>query len=711
MTTFSNSHHRVPLSFGLILAITLAIIPSAHAQWVKTNGPTGGIIEAIGAFGSNVFLGTYDDGLFRSTDSGVTWVQVESSLISPNEGAAVFRVSQDSIVFAFDSRNGLLRSLDGGKSWMPIGSGLPKFTLSGNYYPLVGFSVLGSNLLAGCVKGIFRSTDSGTTWVKLSTLIGRSFVILGSALYSASDSGVSVSMDSGATWNTANAGLGGKRPSHLVGSGSTLFAAVGADIFRSEDKGVTWDSVFGGPQNETIEDMVVAGTSVYASASYAGILRSSDSGTTWITANSGLPYTYGYHSVLSLGVSGTKVLAGTSGQGVFVTANFGSTWLPSNTGLTNSIVRALTASGSTLLAGTDAGVSISRDNGMNWSDARIDSGGFLMYCVLAKEPDMFAGTKGLFRSTDSGATWMSAGLTNELVYSVASIGGYLLASTDSGIFRSTDSGMDWTSMNAVLDSNTIGSFVVSGTNVFASATYGIFLSRDSGRSWNFVSLLGPSVTTLIADGTNLFAGTYNKGIYLSKDSGTNWVDSNNGIPLLSTGTSFPSINAFARIDSDIFVGTDSGVFLSTNDGVNWTGVNESLANITIFSLVINNGSLYAGTINNGVWRRPLSEMIPPAAVKDAPSPAQVSAQAYPNPFPTTTTFEFTAPESGFARVWVVNVLGQPIAQLFEGELGAGEHSFAWDATNVPAGTYFCLIQTPASGRQERGRQVVSVRHE
>ncbi len=32
----------------------------------------------------------------------------------------------------------------------------------------------------------------------------------------------------------------------------------------------------------------------------------------------------------------------------------------------------------------------------------------------------------------------------------------------------------------------------------------------------------------------------------------------------------------------------------------------------------------------------------------------------------------------------------------------GEHSFAWDVANVPAGTYFCVIQTPTSGRQERG---------
>lgn len=88
-----------------------------------------------------------------------------------------------------------------------------------------------------------------------------------------------------------------------------------------------------------------------------------------------------------------------------------------------------------------------------------------------------------------------------------------------------------------------------------------------------------------------------------------------------------------------------------------------------------------------------------------PQPISSDVQAYPNPFPTKTTIQFTASESGFVRVWVVNVLGQPVAQLFEGELGAGEHTFSWDAANVPAGTYFCLIQTLA------GRQVVSVRRE
>ena len=51
---------------------------------------------------------------------------------------------------------------------------------------------------------------------------------------------------------------------------------------------------------------------------------------------------------------------------------------------------------------------------------------------------------------------------------------------------------------------------------------------------------------------------------------------------------------------------------------------------------------------------------------------------------------------------MLNMLGQPIAHLFDGELSTGEHSFAWDAANVPVGTYFCLIRTPASGRQERG---------
>ncbi len=42
---------------------------------------------------------------------------------------------------------------------------------------------------------------------------------------------------------------------------------------------------------------------------------------------------------------------------------------------------------------------------------------------------------------------------------------------------------------------------------------------------------------------------------------------------------------------------------------------------------------------------------------------------------------------GVARVTVVNLLGEEVARLFEGELAAGEHSFTWDASGAAPGVY------------------------
>jgi flagellar hook assembly protein FlgD len=78
------------------------------------------------------------------------------------------------------------------------------------------------------------------------------------------------------------------------------------------------------------------------------------------------------------------------------------------------------------------------------------------------------------------------------------------------------------------------------------------------------------------------------------------------------------------------------------------------------------------------------------------------AQAYPNPLTHSTTIRFTTPERGFAQITIVNLLGEQVAKIFEGELEAGEHSFEWDANRMSghpaaAGTYFCLIREGAAG--------------
>jgi hypothetical protein len=63
-------------------------------------------------------------------------------------------------------------------------------------------------------------------------------------------------------------------------------------------------------------------------------------------------------------------------------------------------------------------------------------------------------------------------------------------------------------------------------------------------------------------------------------------------------------------------------------------------------------------------------------------------QNYPNPFNPSTTISFSMPEAANVKLTIINMLGQVVAELINGSLSAGEHSFNFNAGNLPSGTYF-----------------------
>jgi len=64
------------------------------------------------------------------------------------------------------------------------------------------------------------------------------------------------------------------------------------------------------------------------------------------------------------------------------------------------------------------------------------------------------------------------------------------------------------------------------------------------------------------------------------------------------------------------------------------------------------------------------------------------AQNYPNPFNPTTVIQFTLAKSENVRIAVFNSIGQLVAILVNGEVGAGTHSITFDASNLASGIYF-----------------------
>ncbi len=82
-----------------------------------------------------------------------------------------------------------------------------------------------------------------------------------------------------------------------------------------------------------------------------------------------------------------------------------------------------------------------------------------------------------------------------------------------------------------------------------------------------------------------------------------------------------------------------------------------------------------------------------SAVVEQPS-YKPKFSCFPNPVTQSTQITFISPSAGYTEVSILNMLGVKVARLFSGELGAGEHSFAWDAAKMaaPQGAYECLVR-------------------
>jgi len=267
---------------------------------------------------------------------------------------------------------------------------------------------------------------------------------------------------------------------------------------------------------------------------------------------------------------------------------------------------------------------------------------------------------------------------------LAASGTNIFAGTNgNGIYLSTNNGENWVSANSGRINYYTSSIAVSGTSIFASYQLdGVYLSMDNGSSWNAVNtgLTNTWVNTLALCGNNLFAGN-DGGIFLSTD-GTSWNVVNK--QFISVRSLVGSSNRTGS--SNVFAGTfGDGIFLSTDTGISWNLVTSGKLNANaVYALTINDGNIFAGTNGEGVWRRPLEEMINSVTKSSSDLPASFSLkQNYPNPFNPSTEISYSLPSATNVKIIIYNSLGQTVKIIVNGYKDAGQHSVNFDAANLP----------------------------
>lgn len=174
------------------------------------------------------------------------------------------------------------------------------------------------------------------------------------------------------------------------------------------------------------------------------------------------PYNTGsFQSFFSVTTGPGAIYAVSYGQGVIKSTDGGSVWNPANTGLsaTLSDIQSVFYNGTNLYCGTNQGVYRSTNAGASWSIAntglptstasnyakKFFKYGTTTFAIYSAQ--IGSGTGGVWRTTDNGDNWYSGngGLSsNMVVHQIAEVNGTLYVATTVGIYTTTNLGISWT---------------------------------------------------------------------------------------------------------------------------------------------------------------------------------------------------------------------------------------------------------------------------
>jgi photosystem II stability/assembly factor-like uncharacterized protein len=490
-----------------------------------------------------VLYGLWNDWLAKSEDAGEHWSKIGPPGPSHEMTAIAISPTDSSVLYIGTAENGIYRSADGGKSWSARNSGLMTRNLNDvrGEIPRVWVIAIdpsdpttiyaggSGNVTGGMTATIFKSTDSARSW-RLMQVIGRARGASGVicllvnpfnhniVLAGADGDGIYKSIDGGLNWSAEDAALS---TADLVAfdvgkSDGALYAATSQGVFHF--KGQRWrqvgfssrdflqESVNTLAVDPTNSETVYVGTGGSYESNYGGLFKTIDGGLTWSEADEGglrdltgsvhalsvdpsEPSTV-YAGMLSSGVSlsSSEVSAIKSAEkagisidlnippsadpslssAIYKTTNGGKNWMPWDSGIPRHemSVRALFLQpndATTLYALTPSFTWKSTNAGLSWAPlgglpapsafAISPSNPSLMYSVhfyFSWERDRSAAT--VFASTDAGLSWFSVGNAGKTQISHLAVDPHnptiiYADNGDNGILKSMDAGRTWTAMS------------------------------------------------------------------------------------------------------------------------------------------------------------------------------------------------------------------------------------------------------------------------
>ncbi len=285
---------------------------------LKGNSPQSVAVDQ--RFQNNVYCGTYDDGLWHSTDGGDTWQKVSPGITHPNVMSVAVSSTElrknRSVVYAGTEPSGLFRSEDSGETWEEKKSMLELPSSSTwsfpprpdtNHVRWIQTDPFQRSKLYVCIEAgaLIQTQDGGINWEDrvsggpYDTHVLATHSKARGRLYSSAGDCYFESHDGGATWEKPRAGL---RHYYLYGiavdSGApeTIVVSASPGPFEAHNpneaesylyrrtEGQNWKLINGGsfePQGTIISMLCAGNDGEFYALNNRGIFYSDDSGVSW----------------------------------------------------------------------------------------------------------------------------------------------------------------------------------------------------------------------------------------------------------------------------------------------------------------------------------------------------------------------------------------------------------------------------------------------
>ena len=710
---------------------------------------------------NEVYAGTPDGGLWRSSDGGVSWssntdqlvnLGVADIAINPIHPDTMYIATGDGYGYATTGlgfwggtySNGVLKSVDGGNSWSTTGLNYD-ITQTRQVFKISIDNLNPNNLLATTSDGLWLSTDGADSWTKTMAGTFRDVVhhpTNPSIVYSSQDLGALRSTDGGWTWNPMG--------SPVMSTELMLFAVTPADpaviaafsaagmYFRSNDAGVTWEP--GWWTSVTTYNwyaMAHAISPVDANTILVGgvdIYLSTDAGASWNRTSDwfGWPatnYSHADHRALTfVPGSGNQILNGNDG-GVFKSNDLGATWVDLSKDLIITQLYRLA------LDPTDPDIIFAgaQDNGvvrMDGASARMSvlADGMESVVDYNNPSIVYANAQygRLHQSFDGGITFTdistSSGLSSNswvapLVIhptdpSIIYYGGVELYELTNGVITNdlsqgagNASGIDGVHSIAVCESDPDHIYFIRDVYPGTGGLPNVQMTPDGGNTWVDITA-GLPVTlafpTWIAVDPNDPDGVYVtfSGFEASEKV---YYSSNGGLTWTNISGTLPNVPVNAIVleewDHGVYIGTDYGVYYRYDGTTDWIAYSDGLPRVIVTDLEIHDGvqKLRAATYGRGVWETDLDHFASIPSGKEV-----VVFSAYPNPTSGTITIrgDFSQAENGVLRVF--DIVGR---EVFSASVDATDNEWSFDLSDEANGRY--IIQYSDANTIETRKFIVS----